>query len=76
MYIKDNRKAKTVRFASIKTGEVFLDVNDTEAFCIKIEPIVARDCDIYNAVNLESGSTYVFNDDEEVEQVVASMSVN
>ena len=76
MYIKDNRKAKTVRFASIKTGEVFLDVNDTEAFCMKFEPIFTRDGDIYNAVNLESGSTYVFNDDEEVEQVVASMSVN
>ena len=76
MYIKDNRKAKTVRFASIKTGEVFLDVNDTEVFCMKIEPIIAKDCDIYNAVNLESGSTYVFNDDEEVERVVASLSVN
>ena len=76
MYIKDNRKAKTVRFASIKIGEVFFDVNDTEAFCMKFEPIFDKDGDIYNAVNLESGSTYTFNDDEAVEQVVASLSVN
>lgn len=76
MYIKDNRKAKTVKFIEIKTGEAFLDVNDTEAFCMKIETIFDRDCDFVNAVNLETGSTYTFNDDEEVERVAACMSVN
>ena len=76
MYIKDNRKAKTVKFVNLKTGEVFFDVNDTEAFCMKIEAVCTIDCDFVNAVNLESGSTYTFCDDEEVEQVVASMSVN
>jgi hypothetical protein len=76
MYIKDNRKAKTVTFAIIKIGEVFLDVNDTEAFCMKINSIYTEDHNCINAINLETGSTYTFNDDEEVEKVSATMTVN
>ena len=76
MYIKDNRKAKTVKFINVKTGEVFFDVNDTGAFCMKIEVVRAMDCDFINAIDLETGNAYFFCDDEEVEQVSASMSVN
>ena len=76
MFIKDNRKAKTVTFAIFKIGEVFFDVNDTEAFCMKINPIFTLDGDVVNAINLENGNTYTFDGDEEVEMVSASMSIN
>ena len=71
MNIKDNRKAKTVAFESIKIGEVFLDSNDTDAFCMKILPI----CNI-NAINLRSGDGYTFDPNEGVEQVFASLVIN
>ena len=75
MYIKDNRKPKTKMFLQLSIGEVFYDIHDTESFCMKIDTISTKKEDI-NAINLQTGSTYTFNEDEEVEVVTATLNIN
>ena len=67
--IVDDRTPMTCEFGSLGIGDTFYDPHD-EFFCMKIEDSVSNiDHEPINAVNLDNGSTYWFNEDEDVVEV-------
>ena len=76
MQIIDNRKPNTVPFHQVKVGQIFFD-EDLEQFCIKIEPLnEVSTCTSINAISLEKGEAHLFNDNEMVEMVRATLQVS
>ena len=60
MKVKDERKANTVPFETIKRGELFTDKDGD--FMMKTKSITNTYNETYNAVDLESGDMYTFID--------------
>ena len=55
-------------FGELKNGDAFLHKG---FLLMKIQPIIDRDGDTWNAVNLETGGGYCFRDRTVIEAVVA-----
>lgn len=67
MQVYDNRKAKTVPFKSIKVGDTFFEA-ENEIYGMRITDCTDEDGDT-NAVNLQTGRSLFYEDDEEVEPI-------
>ena len=67
--IIDDRTPMTCEFGSLDVGDTFYDPHD-EFFCMKIEKVVSSlDHETVNAVNLDTGATYWFDEGENVVEV-------
>lgn len=71
MTINDKRKPDTVTFGSLKVGECFVDQADG-SYCMVIDNYFNEN---YNAVDLEDGRLYWFENDQEVVKVNARLEV-
>lgn len=75
MYINDDRSPKTVKFATLCEGDTFYDENEN-VYCMVIEPCqVEHSSEAYRAVDIRNGSLYFYSDDEDVEPVIAHVSL-
>lgn len=65
MKIEKKNPKKVVAFGDVLAGTVFRDKN--EAVCMKIAGTYGQYILCRNAINLDTGSLYSYDDDEEVE---------
>lgn len=65
MKIEKKSVALTTRFGDVLGGTVFKDKNET--VCMKIAGTYGQYILCRNAINLDTGSLYSYDDDEEVE---------
>ena len=65
MKIEKKNPKKVVAFGDVLGGTVFRDKN--EAVCMKIAGTYGQYILCRNAINLDTGSLYSYDDDEEVE---------
>lgn len=64
MQVNDERKCKTVSFATIKCGEPFTD--EEGDFMMRVDDITGADNEVYNVVDLETGAMYTFDKESPV----------
>ncbi len=75
MKLVDNRQPHTVPFGSLKPGDVFYH-EEAVGFMMKTTETGCDECSgISNAVSLACGTTYGFEDSEQVEPVDARVEI-
>lgn len=68
MKVIANKRDNTKTFGELKIGDIFLDIEDSGYYCMKIESFHdTEDDSIYNAFAFDANTLYAFGADERVE---------